>query len=706
MIFSLGTFDHLVASPQRFYALSDLLASLPRLTSNGSMRLLAVTDHLDRQTIMDGFHRVVTPDHYLPPGVMAYRIAYEQHLSDIASDVRFVRLYLMIDPTVDPSIIRDIIEVNGIPVAPLDHELKRPFATAVSRWEYLEGDNGLYFALLRSRFNQYGVTIYPQILHGILALDAPVWVGLQVHTLSAMETTRLFQIKRSMLVTSHSRAGEGGHETQDAAETLWGLQGLIRRGEALHTINLYVLVGAPTPSELHRLVEVVRASTPLRLERYYGAADIVPQLFSPSGQMTEDNDGTLVATTGAALLSSSLLSYRRRTRTDGVLLGVDRNQAPVVIDLFDDKAASYNTVILGQTGSGKTFSALVLMMRHLLMGTRLIIVDPQGNIHLDFIDDHIRSYGILGQQGASVNVLERVYDELGLQVEFSRTMLRLLGIHSNQPVEQALLDEALVALYEQKTNPLMMDLLQHVEKLQGKYGPVVRGTAEAIALGLRSCVYGSRAGLFGKPTDLDLSLDAVVNIYDISRLPMQGLGGNLRSAFLLVLLAGIQRSIRTRREQGDTAPILMFVDEMGILMRDREAAAFVSGMFKTARSSLVGMIVADQDLHSLLGPADEAGLRHGVPMLANAANVLIFRQKESELEAVREHFPLLPETLVQNLPLLPQGTCVASFYDGDLLVVSVLPSRLEEVVFSSRLQDRQRARELIRQIQQEIKEAL
>ena len=112
------------------------------------------------------------------------------------------------------------------------------------------------------------------------------------------------------------------------------------------------------------------------------------------------------------------------------------------------------------------------------------------------------------------------------------------------------------------------------------------------------------------------------------------------------------------------------------------------------------MIVADQDLHSLLGPADEHGLHHGIPILANSATTLIFNQKASELARVREHFPDLPESYVMALPTMAQGSCICQL-PSDLLQVNVIPSQFELAVLSSKLEDRARARELMRIIYQE-----
>ena len=43
----------------------------------------------------------------------------------------------------------------------------------------------------------------------------------------------------------------------------------------------------------------------------------------------------MLTSPGVALLAGSSLAYRRRTETKGILLGTDRNQAPVIFNIFD-----------------------------------------------------------------------------------------------------------------------------------------------------------------------------------------------------------------------------------------------------------------------------------------------------------------------------------------------------------------------------------
>jgi hypothetical protein len=708
MILQLDAFDYATASATRLVGTVGLWEALPRITRGlPTARLLMVADTLQREDILAGFHRAASKEDHLPHGVLAYRMAYEDFLNQTVQEVRYIRTYLALDPVLDENGTIGLLGAYGIQAAPLDHELPRPFGQASIEWNRMKTDTGNVAALLRSKATQTGGVLHPRILHNLLGQEFPVWAALHIYTYPSRETLKLLREKAAMAQFNPGKTEESQHEANTAAQGITALRDAIGRGEALHTFQLYVYTDARNKGKLKERVETIRGALPLEMEQVYAPGSLAVQLFS--GEQLKFKDGTPVTTTGVALLAGSALSYRRRTQTRGVMLGIDRNQAPVILNIFDDRNPSYNTVVLGQTGAGKTFGLLLLMMRHLLMGVRLIIIDPQGNIDLEFLGENVYQRSVLGTEQSSINVLDVIHDEIGMQIEMSVSMLRMLEVHQDQPLERALLDEALMSLYapvwetEGADAPTLIQLQTWMDERVKKKGisESTRDCAERLSLALQVYVTGSRAALFGSKTTVDFALDKAVNVFDVSRLPQQGMGGNLRSALLSVLVANVNQGIRRRRLDGDRAPILFFVDEIGVLMRDAVIAEYISSEYKTSRARLVGMIVADQDLHSLLGPKDEKGLHHGIPVLANAANTLIFNQKDGERERVREHFPSLPDTLLNALSVLPRGACVASFPD-DLLVVNILPSQFERIVFSSRLQDRQRAKEIIQQLQKEI----
>ena len=696
MIVELRPFDLITAPKAKLLASGGVWKALPRLVPVGdpSARLIAVTDTLSLDYILEGFRERATPEDFLPPRVLALRMEYEDFLRHSVQAVRYLRVFLRVRTTMSQDALVRMLHAHGVEALPLQEEFPRPFERGKALWEAVQAEDGTFWGLLRTRKHQAGI-LHPRLLHTALLLDFPLYLALEIHTFPMRQIMRILRTKRATLNFSAKDEDKGMLQ-----QGIYIYHHAIQNGDAVHSFRLYVAYPASSLTQVRERAEILRGALPLELERVLGPAELFRRLFADEDLPYDELPGTPVTTPGAALLAGSLLSFRRRTEHRGVMLGVDAHQSPVVLDIFDDRNPSYNTVVLGQTGAGKTFSVLLLMLRHLLLGVRLVIIDPQGNVDLGFLGEEAHR-AVLGQEGQTINVLDVVQEELPLQVEIASALLRILGV-VHDDLEKAVLDRVLKDLYRrvwggQGPSPLLSDLYEALEQEYHRASPTMRPIIERMMVGLEPYVTGSLAPLFGQETRVDLRLEHAVNVYDVSRLPQEG---NLRQALLTILVAHINHAIRRRRRQGDRAPILFFVDEMGILMRDPVIAAYVSAEYKTARARLVGMIVADQDLHSLLGPVDpKTGLHHGIPILANAANTFIFKQKDSELARIREHFPMLPEELVQRLPLLPQGTCVARLADGDLLLVHVLPSRLERVLLSSRLQDREQARRIMEEIE-------
>ncbi len=706
-IVQLDSFDIATASPWQLLGTSGFWAALPRMVQGlPSARLLMVTDTLKPSDVLDGFQHASVDEQTLPPGVRAYRMQYLEYLERAVEEVRYIRLYLVLNTLMDDAGLCDLLGTYGVIAKPLDHTIPMPFYRGEDQWSHVVADDGSHWGLLRSKANQHGA-VYPRGLHRLFALDFPVWAAMQVSAYSEREALKELRLKAAVAKYEPKRSMETAQAANEVTTTIARLQAEMNRaGASLHTMRFYVMVGGADERELQTRMEVVRGAVPLEMMRVTPPGGTARKVFSV--QPFDDMSGTPLTSPGVALLTGSALSYRRRTETRGVLLGIDRNQAPVILNIFDPNNPAYNMVVLGQTGSGKTFAVLLLMLRHLHLGCHLIIVDPQGNVDLSFLGDDIYQKVVLGTGAAAVNILDIAHDEISSQVESVCAMLSLLGIYDrDDSLARAVMDEVLLDIYgplwgRDVPIPTLGAVQERLQQLAERHSlPAARETAELLGFKLEPYTHGSYADLFGRPTNVDFTLSHAVTVYDVSRLPKQELGGNLRSALLSMLVADINQAIRRKRRRGDETPILFFVDEMGMLMRDGVIASHVSGEYKTARSRRVGMIVADQDLPSLLGPADETGLHHGAPIIANSPFTLLFYQKDSERQHIQETFPGLPESLSESLYSLPRGVCLAKI-PGDLLLTHVRPSPFELVVLSSQLQDRRRAKQVIERIIEEI----
>ncbi|MBA3533199.1 MAG: DUF87 domain-containing protein, partial [Ardenticatenales bacterium] len=669
---------------------------------------------LQAEDVLAGFHAEAVPGSELPPSVRFYALQYKEMLRQTVQTTRHMRLYLVMDSAIGELGLIQMLGTYGVGATPLGAVgIPLPFVRGSLQWNRLTTPDSRVWSVVRSRLQQSGV-LHPRMLHRLFALDFPVWASLDIHTYSQQKATRLLREKDTSARFEKSASGEA----QAAANAVRGAIGQLRQelsrvGSALHQVRLSIVVGADDETTLAQRLEVVRGTVGMEMEPWESPAAEIGTMFG--AEPPRAAEGSLLPSHGLAILTGSALSYRRRTETRGVYLGTDRNQAPVILNLFDDKNPHYNTVILGQSGSGKSFTTLLLMLRHLMLGVRLIIVDPQGNIDLSWLGEEVYHRSILGTSEAAINVLDIAHEEIANQVGMVLACLGMLGVvDPSDRLEVAILDQVLMDIYaplwergEREAVPTLHAVQHRLDDIAADEdaAPEIRSKASLLAFALEQYTVGSRAALFGRPTTVDLSLDHAVTVFDVSRLPKEEQGGNLRAALLSILVGDINQAIRRKRRAGDQVPMLVFIDEMGVLMRDSVIAAHVSEEYKTARSRRVGMIVADQDLPSLLGPADESGLHHGEPILANTANTLIFNQKAGELANVRERFPDLPEAMIQVLPVMRPGTCLVQLPD-DLLQVSVRPSAFELAVLSSRLQDRARARAIIAQVTREVEEGL
>lgn len=716
-IVQLEPFDLLTANTAQVMGSTGFWASLARLTAEtgGGARLLMVADNLDPQTLVNHFAAQAVPLAHLPTELRWYRVQYEAFLLNTLQVTRHMRLYLVVHAPLQEWVLVRLLGSYGIRAYPLvGSGIPLPFVRGTIVGNTVVDEQGYHWGMVQSKVEQSGV-IHARTFHTLFAQAFPVWCALDIGTFSPQEARRLLNRKDTSARFENSPTTEAQRNAQEVRSTVAQMLTEISRvGAALHQVRFSVVVGGETEAELSERLDVARSTAGLEMQGFRARPQDIRPLFdmTPLGKVT----GALLPSHGLALLAGSAMSYRRRTATTGIFLGVDRNQSPIVVDVFDPHNESYSTVVLGKTGSGKTFFMLLLLIRHLLRAVRLVIIDPQGNIDLSWLGRDLYSKAVLGTSASTINILDITHEELPQQINSVMAMLAMLQVLDRENrIEVGLMDQVLLDIYEPlwgRASAHQVPTLRAVQERLDFYvqdasvGTELQDTARRLSFALDQYTRGSRYDLFGQRTQVDFRLDHAVTVFDVSKLPARGeKHDNLRAALLAILVGNINQSIRRKRTvENDWAPILFMVDEAGILMRDGVIAAHISAEFKTARARHVGVVLIDQDLHSALGPADETGLHHGVPAFANRANTFIFNQSSSELGRVREHIPTLPEAIVQTLPNLGQGSCVAEV-GKDLLLLDVVASPFELTALSSKPADRARMKQLIEQVTSELGQA-
>ncbi|MEM7800523.1 MAG: ATP-binding protein [Chloroflexota bacterium] len=718
-VIELVPYDIFTSDPRRAYALQPFWSNLTSLGAR-SARLLVVTDHLNYESALEGFNKVSVPFEHLPRDMRWYRSYYEGYMQGTIRETQFIRAFLIVNSVVGEETLRQLVAGYGIRTKPLDGEgVPLPFTYGQQRWDKVIDDRSRHWSVLQSTIDQTGAVV-PQVLHQLFRQEFPVYVGIDIWNYTRTEAAQMLKTKAAVAAVSLAKVQnrESALEANDAQQTIDAFRREIGTvGVGLHEVRLSVAVFGNSQKELSQRLEMVKGVCSIDLNRRPSKSEALAKMFSavpPNGR-----HGTLSTSTHVTVLASSALSYSRPTNTEGVLIGFDGSQSPVVINLFDLDNKAYNAVVIGQTGAGKTFFVLLLMLRSLLTGVRLIIIDPKGDIDLSWIgrDDQGREMCqrvVVGTEQSSINILDPIFPEINNQIEFVMSGLAMLGIYDrHNSTQKTILDIALEEIYAsfdwKAVNPdeipTFKDLMEKVKEVGGRFENQMHMYREAqlIAFHMVPFATGSRAPLFGSRTNVDFSLKTPVTVFDVSNFPSRQTGAAMRSMLFATLFGMINQSIVTRRKAGDRAPMQFFVDEIGVLMRDAVVADYVSDKYKTARSLGVSMIVADQTLASLLGPVDEHGVHHGNEMFANAPHRFIFFQEGNEREMTQKKFPMMPAAYKDQIHQLPRGQCIAQIPQGTFRVI-VTASDLEKVVLSSALHDKERAKRLIAQMRRELEE--
>ena len=704
-IIELSAFDINTAPQHLITALQPFWAGLYRWGAK-SAKIVLCTDYIDAEAAQLGFEQLAVPFKELPVEVAYYRAQYERHLRETVQQNKFIRVYLIIDSNQSAEMMARVITSSGIGVRSIAaDDMPLPFRTGERKGRHvIDPTTGIQWVGVQTAVKQDFAQIYPQILHRLYSQNFPLWVVIEIKNYSPTETIQLLKTKQATVtVTQSEKVNPEQRSTLMQADEMQraidGLNTEIRAaGNALHEAQITLVFGGDSADQVRERKEIIDGMFPLNLNRHYMQAQRIPRLFSPDRLMVS---GFLLTSTGLALLSGSALSWLAPTNTEGVVLGHTNNNAAVIFDSFADYHHSYNIVVLGQTGMGKTFFILLLMLRSLQLGIRLVIVDMKGEVDLSWLGDYYERIS-MGTEKTPVNLLRILFEQIGGQIAFVQGILNRMGIADGDEFnEQAVLKKALYWMYaphfgraipqfDGKSPPSFPVLQAMVNKVAGSTDlpEAVRRAASAIVFRLDSFVSDADADMFGQVHGgYTLDLNASVTVIDISAFPKREVNPSLRAALLAVTFGMIDMAVEKRREDGHREPIQVFFDEIGDALEDDVTASYVQTRYKLSRSQYVGWIVADQTGTSL------ARSVYGSEILSNSSSVFLFYQPGIEKETLKKLFPDLPDAYREAIHTFPLGACIAKLPEGTF-PMSVVPSQLELVLLSSKLQDRE-ARQLI-----------
>ncbi len=317
------------------------------------------------------------------------------------------------------------------------------------------------------------------------------------------------------------------------------------------------------------------------------------------------------------------------TSNDGILYGINRhNNSLILFDRFAMENA--NSVIFAKSGAGKSYAVKLEVLRSLMLGTDVIIIDPENeykhlaeavggtylNISLNS-DSRINPFdlpaALEGEDNADI-LRSSVVSLLGL---FNLFLGKL------NPSEEAMMDKAIWQTYAKKDITAELPDFRSVEMpTMNDLIEILRGTvgAESLAQRLTKYTEGTFAGLFNQPTNVVLNNQLVV--FSIRDLEEQ-----LRPIAMYILLNYIWNIVRSELKKR-----ILAIDEAWILMQHEDSARFVFGIAKRARKYYLGLTTITQDV------ADFMSSPYGKPIVTNSSIQLLLKQSPAAINIIAETF--------------------------------------------------------------------
>lgn len=359
------------------------------------------------------------------------------------------------------------------------------------------------------------------------------------------------------------------------------------------------------------------------------------------------------------------------TSNSGVLYGINlHNNSLVLFDRFSLENA--NMVIFAKSGAGKSYLTKLEILRSLMFGTEVIVIDPEqeyrylaeavggGFLKIAIASDHrINPFDL-------PELLEDETPDAVLRENVTRlTGLVSLMIDGLAPEERSIVDKGLWEAYALKDItsgvrwskpevPTLQDFYNIIRDMEG---------GKNVALRLERFVEGTFAGVFNRPTNIDLDKQLIVfNVRDMEE--------ELRPIAMYVVLGFIWNRVRSSLKKR-----LLVVDEAWIMMKNEESAQFLFSMAKRARKYYLGVTTITQDISDFLQS------KYGKPIVTNSSIQLLLRQSPAAIDMLAEVFYLTDH---EKFRLLESDVGEGIFFAGlKHVAIKVIASYAEDQIITS-----------------------
>jgi type IV secretory pathway VirB4 component len=352
----------------------------------------------------------------------------------------------------------------------------------------------------------------------ILNLNITMDIGMFFYPINAELILKQLKKKVGALEAQISADAEKGAARDPLRETalrdIEQLRDDLTQGtEHFFQFSFYVTVYAKDKEELDKMTQDIENIFGSKLIYSKHVLYQAEQGFTSTLPLAIDELNIAFNMNSSPIASSFPFVSSELSSDDGILYGINRhNNSLVIFDRFSLQNA--NMVVFATSGAGKSYAVKLEVLRALMLGTDVIIIDPEMEyVHLTeavggtYINISLASESKVnpfdlprpvGQQVSAEDIIRSAVITL-------KGLIRIMfGTLTAQ--EDSIMDRALLETFAKKDitsssdltkvePPIMQDLLDVLEGMDG---------AETLALKLRKYTEGTFAGLFNSPTTVDV----------------------------------------------------------------------------------------------------------------------------------------------------------------------------------------------------------
>ena len=549
-------------------------------------------------------------------------------------------------------------------------------------------------SLNNTHVKSYYVYNYPRYLEAnwlnqIINFDATLDISMFVYPTDSARMMRTLRKKvTEMRASKHMQSDKG--ITNDVAldtalEDAEQLRVDLQRGkERFFQVGVYFSIYADNKEKLEMIAKqvetilggllVLTRSGDYQTERAFNST--LPQATDDIRMFRNMNTSPLSTT--FPFVSNTL------TSNEGILYGLNRhNNSLIIFDRFNLENA--NSVTFAKSGAGKSYAVKLEVLRAMMMGTDVIIIDPEKEyetltntiggtyMNISLNSEHrVNPFDLpLPIEGEDLNTMSLLRESI---INISGLMNLMLG--KLTPEENSLMDKALYQAYEIKgitaevknaheyEMPTMHDLYSVLSSMEG---------AKGLSMRLEKYTTGTFSGLFSNQTNVNLETGLVC-------FGIRDLEDQLRPIAMYILLNYIWNRVRSKLKRR-----LLVIDEAWNIVQYEDSGRFLHNLCKRARKYYLGIATITQDVEDFLRSP------WGKPIITNSSMQLLLRQSPSAVDKLKKIFYLTEQ---EKYLLLNSNVGQGLFFAGNQHVaIQIIASYGEHKIVTTNPQELLKQRE-------------